>query len=77
MTNSNEGYINDRYGWRYAFYIQVPLVALAGILGCFLVKVRGNLSSRVLRTDHSPRSQSKKRILQRSSESTSWEPSHS
>ncbi|QIX02314.1 hypothetical protein AMS68_007831 [Peltaster fructicola] len=33
------GYINDRLGWRYAFYIQVPFIVLAGILAVIFVKV--------------------------------------
>ena len=33
------GFINDRIGWRYAFYIQVPFIVLAGIAGYFTVDI--------------------------------------
>lgn len=33
------GYINDRLGWRYAFYIQLPFIVLAGIAGVSAIKV--------------------------------------
>lgn len=33
------GFINDRYGWRWAFYIQVPFIVLAGLIGVFTVNV--------------------------------------
>jgi predicted MFS family arabinose efflux permease len=33
------GYIHDHYGWRYAFWIQVPFILLGGIMGLIFVKV--------------------------------------
>ncbi|KJY01208.1 MFS multidrug transporter like protein [Zymoseptoria brevis] len=33
------GYINDTLGWRYAFYIQLPFIVVAGIVGTLTVKV--------------------------------------
>ncbi|TKA64747.1 hypothetical protein B0A55_09787, partial [Friedmanniomyces simplex] len=33
------GAINDRLGWRWAFYIQVPFITVAGIAGFLTVKV--------------------------------------
>jgi MFS family permease len=31
------GFINDKLGWRYAFYIQVPFIVLAGIIGTLTI----------------------------------------
>lgn len=33
------GGINDSLGWRYAFYIQVPFIVIAGVAAIFTVKV--------------------------------------
>ena len=33
------GFIHDRIGWRYAFYIQVPFIVIGGVLGCIMVNV--------------------------------------
>jgi hypothetical protein len=33
------GFVNDHLNWRYAFYIQIPFIALAGILGCVMIDV--------------------------------------
>jgi EmrB/QacA subfamily drug resistance transporter len=33
------GWINDTYGWRWAFLIQVPFIIVSGILVAFVVKV--------------------------------------
>ena len=33
------GAIHQRFGWRYAFYIQVPFIAIAGLAGCLTIDV--------------------------------------
>ncbi|KAK5136764.1 hypothetical protein LTR08_002060 [Meristemomyces frigidus] len=33
------GFVHERYGWRYAFYIQVPFIVAGGITACIFVKV--------------------------------------
>ena len=33
------GFVNDRVGWRYAFWIQVPFIVIAGIAGVLTIKV--------------------------------------
>jgi len=33
------GFINDRYGWRWAFHIQVPFILFGGCLGVYMVRV--------------------------------------
>ena len=33
------GYIHDRIGWRYAFYIQVPFIVFGGVAGFLTIKV--------------------------------------
>ncbi|KAF1809318.1 MFS multidrug transporter [Eremomyces bilateralis CBS 781.70] len=47
------GWINDRWGWRWAFLIQVPCVAVSGVLVAFTVNipVKENNLSRIRRVD--------------------------
>lgn len=47
------GFINDRLSWRWAFYIQVPFIVVAGILaGIFVdVPVKETDKSRIKRVD--------------------------
>ena len=33
------GFINDHYGWRYAFYIQVPFIIVGGIVGVIFIRI--------------------------------------
>ena len=33
------GFINDRLGWRWAFYIQVPFIVASGILAAFTINI--------------------------------------
>ena len=33
------GFIHDRYGWRYAFFIQVPFILIGGIMGFIFIDV--------------------------------------
>lgn len=33
------GFVHERIGWRYAFYIQVPFIVVGGIAACIAVKV--------------------------------------
>jgi MFS family permease len=47
------GYINDTIGWRWAFYIQVPFIVVAGIAAYFAVDVpiKETDSSKIERVD--------------------------
>lgn len=47
------GWINDTYGWRYAFYIQVPFIVVAGVIGCIVINipVKETATSRIKRVD--------------------------
>lgn len=49
------GWVNDTWGWRYAFLTQVPLVAMSGTLVFFTVKIPPKKSdkSRLSRVDFS------------------------
>ncbi|KXL46306.1 hypothetical protein M433DRAFT_144085 [Acidomyces richmondensis BFW] len=33
------GFVHDRLGWRYAFYVQVPFIVIAGVAGCAMIHV--------------------------------------
>ncbi|KAK3713170.1 hypothetical protein LTR37_008603 [Vermiconidia calcicola] len=33
------GFIHDQYGWRYAFYIQVPFILVAGLIGFWAIDI--------------------------------------
>lgn len=33
------GYISDNYGWRYAFWIQLPFIVVGGIWGVYMIDV--------------------------------------
>ncbi|TKA26800.1 hypothetical protein B0A50_04246 [Salinomyces thailandicus] len=33
------GVVHGRFGWRYAFYVQVPFIVLAGLVGCLVIQV--------------------------------------
>lgn len=47
------GFMNDRLNWRWAFYIQVPFIVVAGILGGIFVNVPVKVTdkSRIKRVD--------------------------
>ncbi|KAG9844015.1 putative major facilitator superfamily transporter, partial [Aureobasidium melanogenum] len=48
------GLMNDHLNWRWAFYIQVPFIVLAGILGWYFVDIpikEGNSKERIKRVD--------------------------
>jgi MFS family permease len=48
------GVMNDRLNWRWAFYVQVPFIVIAGLLGWFFVDIpvkEGNAVEKVKRVD--------------------------
>lgn len=47
------GFMNDRLNWRWAFYVQVPFIVIAGILGAIFVDVpvKETDKSRIKRVD--------------------------
>lgn len=47
------GFMNDRLNWRWAFYIQVPFIVLAGIMGAIFVDipVKESDKSKIKRVD--------------------------
>jgi len=49
------GFMNDRLNWRWAFYVQVPFIVVAGVLGAIFVDVPVKVTdkSRLRRVDFS------------------------
>ena len=47
------GFMNDRMNWRWAFFIQIPFIVLAGVLGAVFVNVPTKVTdkSRIKRVD--------------------------
>ncbi|THX73236.1 putative major facilitator superfamily transporter [Aureobasidium pullulans] len=48
------GLMNDNLSWRWAFYIQVPFIVIAGLLGWFFIDIpvkEGNAKERIKRVD--------------------------
>jgi predicted MFS family arabinose efflux permease len=48
------GLMNDHLNWRWAFYVQVPFIVIAGLLGWFFVDIpvkEGNALERIKRVD--------------------------
>ncbi|KAK1037428.1 hypothetical protein LTR33_016224 [Friedmanniomyces endolithicus] len=47
------GAINDRFGWRWAFYVQVPFIIVAGIAGFITVKIpiKETATAKIARVD--------------------------
>lgn len=47
------GFINDRLGWRWAFYIQVPFIVLALVVNIFTIRIpiKDNDRSKIKRVD--------------------------
>ncbi|PPJ58944.1 hypothetical protein CBER1_04098 [Cercospora berteroae] len=47
------GWINDTYGWRYAFYIQVPFAVVGGLFGTYMldIPVKETDKSKIRRVD--------------------------
>ncbi|PNS14945.1 hypothetical protein CAC42_2174 [Sphaceloma murrayae] len=47
------GWLNDSYGWRWAFHIQVPFIVLAGVLSAFTINipVKETDTSKIKRVD--------------------------
>ncbi|KAI4850874.1 putative major facilitator superfamily transporter [Aureobasidium sp. EXF-8845] len=48
------GLMNDHLNWRWAFYVQVPFIVIAGLLGWFFVDIpvkEGNAIERIKRVD--------------------------
>lgn len=40
------GWINDHYGWRWAFLVQVPLILISGVVVFFVVDVPAKVSTK-------------------------------
>lgn len=52
-ANTKPKDINDTLGWRYAFFIQLPFIVVAGIVGTLTVKipVKKTTTSKIKRVD--------------------------